>query len=345
MSANVLVSLILPIYNSEEHLVKTIESVLNQSHKEIEVLLIDDGSIDNSLDICKHYEAIDNRVKVFTKENQGVSVTRNIGIKAASGKYIRFIDSDDILPENSTSKLVEAAEKHNAQIVIGGFEERKSYKKEKYRIERFIVKDKVFSKEDFASNYLLLKKKKMINALWNKLFCSQMIKNNNILFESDLTLGEDLVFNLSAFRVSKKIITIEECVYIYFIRNGRSLSQKYYENKYKIYRRLLESEKDFAKSFNVEISTYLVTNKINEGIYQIESILQNKKIPFHKKKSLIEQTRNDWELNYKYKNYEISRFNNIILRLLELNQFFAIIIICKVKVPLRYLFVYYRGVK
>ncbi|WP_342432778.1 glycosyltransferase family 2 protein [Neobacillus sp. FSL H8-0543] len=331
MSTNVLVSLILPIYNSEEHLAQTIDSVLNQSHKEIEVLLIDDGSIDKSLDICKHYKTLDNRVRIFAKENQGVSVARNIGLKAASGKYIRFIDSDDILPKHSTSKLVEAAEKHNSQIVIGGYEENICYKKDNNRIKRFLENENVFSTEDFASNYVMLKKKKMINALWNKLYCCRLIKENNILFDSDLTLGEDLIFNLSVLRRSKKINTIEDVVYIYFIRNGFSLSQKYYSNRYYIYRRLQEAEKEYAEEFDVDIKEYLITNKMNEGIYQIESIMQNKKIPNQDKRRLLFQTKNEWGLHVQYKNYEFSRYNSIILLLLRLNQFYVITIICKLK--------------
>jgi glycosyltransferase involved in cell wall biosynthesis len=336
MCSNVLVSLILPIYNSEEHLAMTIESVLNQSHKEIEVLLIDDGSIDNSLKICTQYETLDDRVRVFSTENQGVSSARNFGLNIACGKYIRFIDSDDILPENSTSKLVEAAEKHNAQIVIGGFEERKFSNKNKYKIERFIKTEKVFTAEDFASNYLLFKKKKMINAPWNKLYCSHFLKNNHILFDPDIALGEDLIFNLSCFRVCEKIIAIEEVVYIYFIRNGFGLSQKFYDNKYKIYKRLLEAEKEFAEAFGVDLIDYLMTNKINEGIFQIESILRNKKIPYDEKKTLIKQSKNEWGLHdYNNKNHKLTKYNNLILHLLRLNHFFAIIFIYKVKVILK----------
>lgn len=330
MSGNPLVSIIMPIYNSEEHLPTTLKSILNQTYKEIEIVLVDDGSKDNSLKVCKNYEAIDKRIRVFTKENEGVSIARNIGIKEAKGKYIQFIDSDDILPENSTSSLVKAGEKHNAEIVIGGFEERIAIRKDKYKIKKYTENEKVFSAQDLASYYMVLKKNKMINALWNKLFNSQIIKNNNVFFNPDLTLGEDLVFNLSCFRVSKTIITIDEIVYFYFIRNGYSLSQKYNVNRYKVYNKLLETEKKFAESFNVDITEYLITNKLYESIFQIESIMKNKEISSGEKKDLIERTKNEWGLNNN-KSYKLSRYNNILLQTLRLNNYFLLAIICKGK--------------
>ncbi|OLS38440.1 glycosyltransferase family 2 protein [Bacillus sp. MRMR6] len=344
MRPKALVSFIIPIYNSEKYLDKTIESVLNQSYRDIEVLLINDGSKDNSLFICEKYKAFDNRVRVYTHKNQGVSVTRNIGIEASKGKYIRFIDSDDIIPTHSTRILVEVAEKNGAQIVIGGHEERRKNNSGNYKVMKYFAKGKIYTLNDFAAEYLALKKKRVINALWNKLFSLQLIKDNNLKFDLDLSLGEDLVFNLGAFRQSEKIITIENSVYIYFIRDELSLSQKFYNDKYKIIQRLLKAEKEFAELYKVEISDYLITNKINEGLYHIESILKNKDLTYKKKKVLVEQTNNDWELLYAYKKYKLSRFNKFLLRLLRFNQLFLMMIICKMKKPLRRLIVN-RGVK
>ncbi|RHW42799.1 glycosyltransferase family 2 protein [Neobacillus notoginsengisoli] len=335
MSTNVLVSIILPIYNSEKYLVHTIESVLNQSHKEIEVILVDDGSIDNSLQICKQYESSDNRVKVYKKENGGVSAARNFGLNMAGGKYIRFVDSDDLLPEESTSKLVEAAEQQNAQVVIGGFEERKYLKKSKVILERFNGGEEVFSSEEFATKYLMLKRNKVINAPWNKLYCRTFLEEKNILFDAGMTLGEDLLFNLSCFRESEKIITILDIVYIYMVRPGQGLSQKYYENKFELVSKLLESEMEFTKIFGVNIKEYVITNKINECIYHIESIIGNQNIPFSKKKKLIKQETELWGLGKNFENVKISRYNTILLRFLVSNNLYGVIFLNKVKVILK----------
>lgn len=116
------ISIVVPIYNAEKYLERCIQSILVQTYSDFEVLLINDGSKDNSIKICQQYEKKDNRIKVIDKKNEGVSQTRNQGIKIARGKYIQFIDSDDFIEPNMLEEMLEKAEKEEVDVCICGFQ-------------------------------------------------------------------------------------------------------------------------------------------------------------------------------------------------------------------------------
>ena len=110
------ISIIVPIYNTEQYLERCLQSLINQDYKNIEIILVNDGSEDNSLDICNKYKNKDNRIIVIDKEHTGVSDTRNIGIKRATGDYIGFVDSDDYIDKDMFKNLINGAEKYKCEI-------------------------------------------------------------------------------------------------------------------------------------------------------------------------------------------------------------------------------------
>lgn len=114
------VSIIVPVYNAEQYLGYTITSILKQTYKNIEIILVNDGSKDDSLIICQNYAAIDDRVKVLDVPNGGVSNARNCGIESATGEYIQFVDSDDVITENMTERLVDTMHIYEADMVVCG---------------------------------------------------------------------------------------------------------------------------------------------------------------------------------------------------------------------------------
>lgn len=116
-----LVSIIVPVYNAEKTLVRCVNSILKQQYQNTEIILVNDGSTDNSLSICREYEKMDSRIKVIDKPNTGVSDTRNIGMAHASGEYFQFVDSDDWISENATKVLVDRILETNCDMVISGF--------------------------------------------------------------------------------------------------------------------------------------------------------------------------------------------------------------------------------
>ena len=116
-----LVSIILPVYNAQNHLARCIGSILNQTYKNIELIILNDGSKDHSLPVCEEFRAKDSRIVLVDKENSGVSDTRNLGLKLAGGEYVQFVDSDDYIDPDFTQHLVEAAEAHHADLVIAPY--------------------------------------------------------------------------------------------------------------------------------------------------------------------------------------------------------------------------------
>ena len=115
---NSLISVIVPVYNAKKYLDRCIQSIINQKYKELEIILVDDGSKDNSLEICKSYADKDNRIQVIHKENAGVSAARNTGIEAASGDFIAFVDSDDYIDENMYFNMMQKASEYNCDLVM-----------------------------------------------------------------------------------------------------------------------------------------------------------------------------------------------------------------------------------
>lgn len=119
---NIKVSFILPIYNVEKYLSECVESILAQTYSDFEILLVDDGSLDNCPALCDEWANVDPRVKVIHKSNGGVSSARNAGLKAANGEYVCFVDSDDTLPQEALEKLLSSIEMKNTDMVVGAFQ-------------------------------------------------------------------------------------------------------------------------------------------------------------------------------------------------------------------------------
>lgn len=209
-------SIIVPIYNVEKYLKKCIDSILEQTYKNLEIILIDDGSTDNSGKICDEYENKDCRIKVIHKKNGGLSDARNYGISIATGDYLGFIDSDDVIDRDMYEILYEKITQYNADIAICGFKkffegENIEYKKsEKYEIYT--------SKE--AIKQLLLDN--LTNHAWNKLYNKKLFED--IRYPKGKNF-EDIGTTYKLFLKSKKIINIHSECYGYLLR-GNSITGK-----------------------------------------------------------------------------------------------------------------------
>lgn len=203
------ISIIVPIYNAEKYLHKCIKSLLNQTKKELEFILINDGSTDNSEQIIKKYK--DKRIKYFKNKNQGIGKTRNFGIDKATGKYIMFLDSDDYLREDACKILYDKAEEEKLDLVICNF----------YRVEEANLEEKITIPE-FKNTTLKEKKDLLLNvnlAPWNKLYKSELIKKNNIKFVENLKY-EDAPFVIEAMDKAKSIGQVTEYLNYYIIHKN-----------------------------------------------------------------------------------------------------------------------------
>ena len=211
-----MVSVIVPVYNSARYLKICIDSILSQSYRNIQLILINDGSTDESGELCDRYALRDKRVKVIHKDNGGPSSARNCGIRASEGEFIFFVDSDDFIEIDAIKLLVESCVVNNLDLSIADF--RKIGKKiEASGNDRIFTANTLLEKEDivdYARKYLLSPNKSpLLTQSWGRIFRSSIIKDNKIFFDSELLTFEDLLFNFSYLKYVDKMSFLDKPLY------------------------------------------------------------------------------------------------------------------------------------
>lgn len=210
-----LISVVVPVYNVQNYLVNCIKSILNQTYKNIEIILVDDGSTDDSGSICDSYAKIDNRVKVIHKTNGGLSDARNVGIKNANGMYITFVDSDDYIDKNYIESLYILITKYDSDIACSNMKKTDS------------LNDKIINKNEKINIYNsidaikeILYQRNIDNSAPSKLFKKELFKN--ILFPVGFAF-EDLDTMYKLFLQANKIVSTNFAYYLYYQREGSIL--------------------------------------------------------------------------------------------------------------------------
>lgn len=204
---NPLISIIVPVYNIENFVGFCIESLVKQTYTNIEIILVDDGSNDNSKNICEKYALHDNRIKIIHQNNAGVSAARNKGIEAAKGDYIAFVDGDDYCDKNIFKKLYESLIKYNADIVCCRWNEVKNNKIIETGGYCYDENEKLFIKNEFVEEYV----KKFDLYVWNKLYRAEIIKSN--IFPVNIAFGEDFFTVFKWINCAGKIVYIKQPLY------------------------------------------------------------------------------------------------------------------------------------
>ena len=207
-----LVSIIVPVYNAAPDLATCIESARRQRYQNIEILLVNDGSSDTSLDICRMYAQRDPRFHVIDKENSGVSATRNLAIERAQGKYLQFLDSDDWLDVNATRLLVERAEETGADLVISHF---CRVADDKIAVYGFLNHPRVMDQRLFARHLLDEPASFYYGVMWNKLYRRDLILEHDIRCNEALQWSEDFQFNLEYIRYAQTFCALQTPIYYY----------------------------------------------------------------------------------------------------------------------------------
>lgn len=212
------ITIVLPAYNVEDYIDECIQSVLNQTYKNFELIIVDDGSSDHTLAKCKKFSE-DKRIKIISQSNQGVSKARNVGIKNASGKFIAFIDGDDVLGKNYLELLLNNIIMNSADMAICKYVTDID-DLEKQKME---TKSKTISKSNLES--LIIKEKFQECYVWNKLFKKSIIKEKNIKFPEGITIWEDIYFIFSYLEQCNKITIINQPLYYYRSRENSAVNQ------------------------------------------------------------------------------------------------------------------------
>ena len=238
-----LVSIILPVYNAQNHLARCVGSICAQTYRNIEIIILNDGSKDQSLPICEEFRQKDPRILLVDKANSGVSDTRNLGLKLASGKYVEFVDSDDYLDPDFTERLVAAAEENEADFVIAPYKmvipagaSKPEQVLDKIQDELGVMSVArppevreygflpagVYDKDTFALRLMDKPASYFYSVLWNKLYRRDILTGNDIQFVSEMRWAEDLVFNLRYIQYAERFVAIDKPGY-YYVQNPQSI--------------------------------------------------------------------------------------------------------------------------
>lgn len=273
------ISIIIPVYNVENYLNQCLESVVNQTYQNLEIIVINDGSTDNSAKICDEFAYKDNRIIVIHKENGGISSARNIGIEKSSGEYIMFLDSDDWIELNTCEIALKIAEEQSADVVFWPYirEFTNTSKKKKLFDGDFIVFDGYEVKKKLHRRMIgiiddELSKPENADAIvtvWGKLYRSHLIKKNNIRFVDTNIIGssEDALFNLYVFKYVRKAVYISKYLYHYRRNNISSFTTIYNENLFHQWFNLFDLMNKYIKDHNLGEEYYqALSNRIALGI-------------------------------------------------------------------------------
>ena len=217
-----MVSMIVPVYNSEKTLSRCIDSILNQTYRDFELILLNDGSTDTSGEICDAYAKRDSRVRVVHKENTGVSDTRNRGIDLARGEYLQFLDSDDWITPDATALFVRTATEQQCDMVISQF----------YRVigehvsqKGAIDEDGLMDRSTYANHMMQKPADFYYGVLWNKFYKRSIITEHRLRMDQSICWCEDFMFNLEYVRHTQTIYAMKVPVYYYVKTKGSLVSQ------------------------------------------------------------------------------------------------------------------------
>ena len=291
------VSVVMPVYNAEKYLAKSIESLLSQSLKEIELILVNDGSKDNSLAICEEYAKKDSRITVINKKNEGACIARNTGIDIAKGKYIQLADADDYIDNNMLEEQYNLAEKTNAEVVMCGMKFDVHKKNGQVVISEAHYKDMVLnSQEEIKLIFMDLFDNLLFNYTHNKLYNREFLKKNNLKFIEWLPIDQDTNFNIDVFKVLNKLTISTKSYYHYVKTFEETIVTRYHANKFKVRTFRYDRLKELLENWGI----YNDENKKKLASMYIHHVIECFEIYNHKK----------CDLNTKEKKQEIEKILN-----------------------------------
>lgn len=284
-------SIIIPVYNAENSINKTINVLKQLENPDFEVLLINDGSIDNTEEVIKDSVGNDQRFRLFNKTNEGPGLARNYGIEHSKGEYLLFFDADDF-PVKSIlddySKII--LENPDVDLIISSFtfktlDQKKITDKKNYLVNDYIYTDN----KDFLSDMYKLMNKQLMYVVWNKCYRRDIIFNNNIRFKNYRSC-EDRIFNLDYYKFCSLVVMNSKVEYIYEFEGGQGITNQYNENKFATFKEFYERSNALTNNENREGMSALLLKGTTSVIF---SILETDRISKKQKKSEIDSILSD----------------------------------------------------
>lgn len=254
-------SIVIPVYNAEKYVDRLLNDFVKQSLEKVEIILIDDGSKDNSLGICNEYAKKSESVVVFHQENQGASAARNRGIALAKGKYIVFVDSDDRISESYVKNVCSICEQEQADLI-----QFDSYIKKSEEIsERKVKLEEGYARlEDYYYHVL----NQEVNEPWDKAYKAEIIHAHNICFDTKMTIGEDVSLTLDFLRYVKTVY-VHHCANYYYERNDAGICVNAKLKHLDDMELLYQNMKFFVEQMNLnEKLEYAVNSTMLKGVFR-----------------------------------------------------------------------------
>ena len=236
-------SIIIPVYNGQNFIKNCVESIASQDNGKIEVVIVNDGSTDETATICSSLVNKYSFVKYFEKQNGGVSSARNFALKKISGEYVWFVDSDDLILEGAISEIF----KTQSDIAVFNFSRLNNGQEEDVRLVAKEFLYKITSLDSFFKDYVF--SYKLNNALWNKVFKTSILKENALTFDENIKVGEDYLFSLVFYKAVKEIYFSKAQIYKYFINESGAMKNKNH--------RVFEFQQKIAKTIKKEYQNLL----------------------------------------------------------------------------------------
>lgn len=318
------VSIIVPVYNVENYIERCLNSLVNQTFKDIEIITINDGSTDKSLELLNKYAKEDIRISVIDLGDEGVSYCRNLGIEKANGKYIMFVDSDDWIDSSMVEVMYKKAEENKLDLVMCSYiREFKDHSKEKI----FNLPQEIIYKDNEVKNELLrklvgpikeeLSNPEMLDALgtvWGKLYRADILKENKIKFVDLKEIGsaEDTLFNIFTFNYLKKVMFLNKSMYHYWRDNPKSVTSQYnpkLKEQRKVFFKYISDfikENNFEQVFEEALNNRICTSVLGLGLIECS---KNNKISRINKIKNIKIIINEEYIRNAYKNLELKYFS------------------------------------
>lgn len=270
----------MPAYKVEKYIAKAIESVIHQSFENFELLVINDGSPDNSSRIAEDYAVIDSRVRVLHKENGGLSDARNFGIEHACGNYLYFIDSDDWIEVDLLKILYGNIHSNPADIYVFGYyldvEDTRGNVVQRHPIHAKSYHFSIGSdKPPKLSTHLM----GLLGYAWNKVYSKAFIERHNYRYDKGISLVEDMLFNASAYQNAGSLCIIEDCLYHYISRNTPTLIKSYHKESFELILKKHRAVKPFLMRWGYSKNKikYALADNLVQGIqYCINNLLYYK---------------------------------------------------------------------
>lgn len=291
-AVNELITVVVPVYNAENYLSECIESIIKQTYKNWELILVNDGSSDSSDTICKKYVTKDERIRYISKENGGVSSARNAGIASAKGNYIAFVDSDDFISEIMLSELI--AQK--ADFAMCGYElfddftKSSSLRYECHELHGDIAKLAINISEYLSPPFLL--------GPCFKLFRMEIINNNNFCFPLELSYGEDAVFVFEYLQKCSTISINSQVGYSYRKHGNMTLSSKFRKDKIDINKRINNLIENFMSIHMASNTNEVVSNRLLNNFVSYTQELIKSELPFLEKKQIFYKKYKEYRCDF-----------------------------------------------